>query len=182
MSSSHLIANRYAKALFQIGMENDNLKQLQKQLSDFAQIFTKNSELSQVIKSPLISVNAGKNIAHDLAKLANLDKISEDFVAVIASHGRLALINDIALGFLKMVENHLGVKRAIITSAEKLSDENTKNIEKMLMEMTGASKIIVEYKQNPAIIGGLIVNVGSMQIDNSILNKLNQCATRMKGA
>ena len=81
-----------------------------------------------------------------------------------------------------MVARHKGEISAQITVAEKLSDKNLDALKSALKLVTGGKDIDLDIKIEPAIIGGLIVKVGSRMVDSSLRTKLNAIKFAMKEA
>ena len=77
---------------------------------------------------------------------------------------------------------HKGEVSAQVTVAEKLSDTNLDALKGALKSVTGGKDIDLDIKIDPAIIGGLIVKVGSRMIDSSLRTKLNAIKFAMKEA
>ena len=67
-----------------------------------------------------------------------------------------------------------------MTAAAPLNDQQTKALREQLAAVAGAKSVDVDVKIDPAIIGGLVVKVGSRMVDSSLRTKLNAIRTRMK--
>jgi F-type H+-transporting ATPase subunit delta len=82
--------------------------------------------------------------------------------------------------FGKLRDAARGVSRAEVTVAEPLSPANLDALRQALREVAGSASVDVQVKVDPAIIGGLIVKLGSRMVDGSLKTKLNSIRTRMK--
>lgn len=182
MSEVNLIASRYAKALFGAGLAANKIDECAQNIDQLRAVFAENDNLVKAIKSPLVSINVAANIVNDLTKLCKISGLSANFLAVVAQHGRLAHFQEIADSFMAMVAVHHGEVNAVVISAQPIDSKLQKQISEQCLHLVKAEKINIDYQIKPEIIGGLIVKIGSVQIDDSISNKLNQVVTRMKGA
>ena len=82
--------------------------------------------------------------------------------------------------FRALVARHKGEVTAQVTVAEKLSDKHLEALKSALKSVTGGKDVDLDVKIDPAIIGGLIVKVGSRMIDSSLRTKLNALKLAMK--
>ena len=99
----------------------------------------------------------------------------------VASNRRLFAINEITRAYKAMVAKHKGEVTAQVTVAEQLSDARLGEIKSALKSVTGKD-VQVDVKIDPAIIGGLIVKLGSRMVDSSLRTKLNAIKFAMKEA
>ena len=108
--------------------------------------------------------------------------MAANFLRVIATNRRLFAVRDMIRGFRMLVARHRGEVTAQVTVAEQLNDNNLDALRSALKSVTGGKAIDLEVKVEPAIIGGLIVKVGSRMIDSSLRTKLNAIKFAMKEA
>ncbi len=183
MSSDKIIARRYAQALFDIGMGGGNalFDELAKALQAVASVFEGNEELHRVVKSPLVNNRRALGIANDLATAMKLPKTAHHFLNVVAEHGRLALIAQINTEFQQKLKQHNGIIDAMVISAYPLSTTEAKKAGEIVKQIAGQGKVNLELKQDPTILGGVIVRIGSVLIDNSVAHQLKQYQSAMKG-
>ncbi len=82
--------------------------------------------------------------------------------------------------FNKLNDSAKGLTRAEVTVAEALKDTHIDALKAALAVLTGGQTVEVAIKVDPAIIGGLVVKLGSRMVDGSLRTKLNTLRTRMK--
>ncbi len=183
MSSNNIIARRYAQALFEIGLGGGSalFDELAKALHAIAGVFENNDELKRVVKSPLVNNRRALGIADDLGKAMKLPKTAHHFLNVVAEHGRLSLIADINHEFQQKLKTHNGIIDAEIISAYPLSAGEAKKAGEIVKQIAGQGKVNCEFKNDPEILGGVIVRIGSVLIDNSVAHQLKQYQSAMKG-
>ena len=98
----------------------------------------------------------------------------------MASKRRLFALQTMIRGFQALNDADRGVARAEVTVAEPLSPADTEALTRSLKDVTGGKTVEVAMKVDPAIIGGIIVRLGSRMVDASLRTKLNSIRTRMK--
>ncbi|WP_380878147.1 ATP synthase subunit delta [Sphingomonas sp. DBB INV C78] len=174
------LAGRYAKALFELARDEKMLAAVSASLSTLKQMLAESAELRQLTTSPLVArADAAKAIAAVAASL-KLDSLTTNFLGVLAKNGRLGQIAPAIRAFSDLAARHRGEITAQVTSAHPLSDDQVAQLKTTLKGQLGRD-VTVDLNVDPAILGGLIVKVGSRQIDGSIRTKLNTLATAMKG-
>jgi F-type H+-transporting ATPase subunit delta len=111
---------------------------------------------------------------------AGISGIAANFIKLVAAKRRLFAIRDMIADYGKLYDSWRGVARAEVTTAAALSDAHVAAIKDALKGVTGGKDVEISVKVEPAIIGGLIVKLGSRMVDGSLKTKLNSIRTRMK--
>ena len=174
------LSGRYATALFELARDQNNLAVVSKSLATLRQGLAESDDLKRLVTSPLVGrADAGKAIAGVAAALG-LDPLTANFLGVLAHNHRLGAVQAIIRDFTLLAARHRGEVSAEIVSAHPLDDGQMASLKTRLKSMVG-SEVTVDARVDPAILGGLIVKLGSRQIDGSIRTKLNALATAMKG-
>ena len=174
------LSGRYATALFELAREQAQLDAVGAGLSALRQAIGESGELKRLIMSPLVSrQDAGKAIG-GVAQSLGLDPLTVKFLAILAQNRRLGALSAIIRDFTTLAARHRGETTAQIVSAHPLDDGQLASLKTRLKSMVG-SEVAIDATIDPAILGGLIVKLGSRQIDGSIRTKLNALATAMKG-
>ena len=174
------LSGRYAIALFDLAREQSQLAAVADSLAGVKQALAASDDLKRLVASPLVSRrDAGKAIAA-FAGEARLDPLTANFLGVLAANRRLGALPAIIREFTGLAARHRGETTAEVTSAHPLDDGQMAALKARLKSMVG-SEVAVDAHVDPAILGGLVVKLGSRQIDGSIRTKLNALATAMKG-
>ena len=174
------LAGRYATALFELAREQKAIDAVSASLATLKAALAGSEDLRQLTTSPLIGrADAAKAIAATAASLG-LDPITTNFLRVLAVNRRLSQLGPVIRAFAILTANFRGETTAEVTSAHPLTDDQVDALKARLKSQTGRD-VAVELAVDPAILGGLIVKVGSRQIDGSIRTKLNTLAHAMKG-
>jgi F-type H+-transporting ATPase subunit delta len=176
------MAGRYAGALFELALEEKAVDSVKKDLEAFDALIAESPDLNRLVRSPVFGVDEQlKAISAILAK-AGITGIAANFLRVITTNRRLFALREIIRGYRALVARHKGEVSAQITVAEKLSDTHLDALKGALKSVTGGKDFDLDVKIDPAIIGGLIVKVGSRMVDSSLRTKLNAIKFAMKEA
>jgi len=164
------ISVRYAKALFNLSVEQNQLEQIK---SDIALLLESCSipEFNEFLNSPIIPVSKKQEIFKKIFN-NNINKYVIDFLLLVAKNRRESYLKLMSLNFLKFYRNLLGIKEAELTTATTI-DENTKSQIVLMLSQILNSKIDIKHKIKDNIIGGFILRIEDKQIDASIKTQLN---------
>ncbi len=113
---------------------------------------------------------------------AGIGGLAANFIKLVASNRRLFAIRDMIRDFRVLVARWKGEVTAEVTVAEKLSDQHLDALKGALKSVTGGKTVDLNVKVDPAIIGGLVVKLGSRMVDSSLRTKLNAIKHAMKEA
>lgn len=174
------LAGRYATALFDIARDGKSIDTLSENLDGLNSLLTESADFRALTTSPLVGrADAAKAVAATADALA-LDPTTKNFLGVLANNGRLAQLPAVIRAFRQLAAAHRGEATAEVISAHPLGATQVTALKKKLKAGIGRD-VTVELTVDPAILGGLIVKVGSRQIDSSIRTKLNSLSQAMKG-
>lgn len=174
------LAGRYASALFGLAQESGQTDAVAASLSKVKSGLGESADLATLVGSPLVSrADATKAIAAVAAQL-KLDSLTSKFLGVLAQNRRLGALASIIAAFDRIVAADRGEVTAEVTSAHPLSAQQLDALRAGLKSRTGQD-VTVQAKVDPAILGGLVVQLGSQLIDGSIRTRLNSFAQAMKG-
>ncbi len=176
------MAGRYAGALFELALEEKAVDAVKKDLEQFDAMIEESADLNRLVRSPVFGVDEQLRALQAILDKAGIKGIAANFVRVIATNRRLFAVRNIIKGYRALVARHKGEVSAQVTVAEKLSDGNLDALKGALKSVTGGKDIDLNIEIDPAIIGGLIVKVGSRMIDSSLRTKLNAIKFAMKEA
>jgi F-type H+-transporting ATPase subunit delta len=176
------MAGRYAGALFELALEEKAVDQVKKDLETFDALIGESADLNRLVRSPVFGVDEQLKAVSAILEKVEISGIAANFLRVIATNRRLFAVREIIRGYRALVAKHKGEVSAQITVAEKLSDTNLAALKSALTSATGGKDMDLDVKIDPAIIGGLIVKVGSRMVDSSLRTKLNAIKFAMKEA
>ena len=174
------LSGRYALALFELANEQKKLEAVGNDLAAVSQALAESDALKALTTSPLVGRDEAVNAVAAVASAMQLDPITASFLGVLAKNRRLAQLPAVIRAFTLLSARHRGELTAEIVSAHSLDDDQVDAIKQNLRTRMGRD-ITVDLRVDPAILGGLVVKIGSQMIDGSIRTKLNTLAQAMKG-
>ena len=174
------LQGRYASALFDLASEKGFVTVVEGDLDALGQAVVASPELGSLIRSPKVSsADATKAIAA-VAQVMGLSEVTTRFLGVLAQNGRLSALPDIVRAFAAIAAAQRGEVTAEVTSAHALTDEQVSALAEKLKAREG-KQVKIKATVDPALLGGLVVRIGSKQIDGSIRTRLNSLALQMRG-
>jgi F-type H+-transporting ATPase subunit delta len=176
------MAGRYASALFELALEEKAIDSIRTDLDKFDAMVADSAELERLVRSPVFSADDKLKALAAILDKAGIKGLAANFLRVLTTNRRLFAARDVIRGFRALVAKHRGEVTAQVTVAEKLSDKNLEALKDALKSKTAGKNIDLDVKIDPAIIGGLIVKVGSQMVDSSLRTKLNSIKLAMKEA
>ena len=176
------MAGRYAGALFELALDNKAVDAVKKDLEQFDALVDGSADLNRLIRSPAFGADEQLKALSAILAKAGITGLAANFLRVITTNRRLFAARDMIRAYRALVARHKGEVTAQVTVAEKLNDKNLDALKSALKSVTGGKDIDLAVKIEPAIIGGLIVKVGSRMVDSSLRTKLNSIKIAMKEA
>ncbi len=174
------LSGRYATALFELAREKKTIDGVGASLASLKKALAESADLRSLTNNPLVTREAASSGVDALAKAMKLDKLSTNFLGVLAQNRRLAELGSVIGAYEGLASAHRGEATADVTSAHKLEAAQVTALKKQLKAKVGRD-VAVNLNVDPAILGGLIVKIDSQMIDSSIKTRLNTLATAMKG-
>jgi len=175
------MAGRYATALLELALEQNTTDSVKADLEAFERLIDESPDLARLVRSPVFSSDEQvKAVSAVLAK-AGIGGLAANFIRLVAQNRRLFAIQTMIRNFRILVARQRGETTAEVTVAEPLADNHLAALKDALRAVTGKD-VALDVKIDPAIIGGLIVKVGSRMIDTSLRTKLNAMKLAMKEA
>jgi len=174
------LAGRYASALFDLARDQRQIESVGNSLDALGQALLDSKDFAELVASPLVSRDeAGKAFAA-LAPQLGLDPVTTNFLGVLARNGRKRQLPAVARAFRRLAAEHRGEATAEVVTARPLNDDQLAGLKQQLKSRAGRD-VTIDATIDPNILGGIVVKLGSQQIDASIRTKLNRLAAAMKG-
>jgi F-type H+-transporting ATPase subunit delta len=174
------LAGRYASALFDIARDQHQIESVGKSLDALDQALLESKDFSELVGSPLLSREAAGKAFAALAPQLNLDPITTNFLGVLARNGRKGQLRAVIRAFRRLAAEHRGEATAEVITARQLNDDQLAQLRQQLRTRAGRD-VNIDASVDPSLLGGIVVKLGSQQIDASIRTKLNRLAQAMKG-
>jgi len=174
------VAGRYASALFELARDGRELEAVEKDMAAFAAMMDSNPDLVRMVRSPVVTAGEQGNAVSAIASAAGFAELTRNFLNLLAKSRRLFVVGDIIKVFRQITARHRGEVTAEVVSSHPLNETQRAQLEDALKGTAGGRNIKMETRVDPAILGGLVVKMGSRMIDSSLRTKLNSLKTIMK--
>ncbi|MBS0476637.1 MAG: F0F1 ATP synthase subunit delta [Proteobacteria bacterium] len=174
------LQGRYASALYDLASEQKAVTAVESDLDKLGQAILGSADLAALIRNPQIGRDAAAKAIEGVAGVLGLSALTKNFLGVLAANRRLAVLPDVIRAFVTIAAAARGEASAEVTSAHPLSAAQLKQLGEKLKARQGKD-VKITAKVDPEILGGLVVRIGSTQIDSSIRTRLNTLANAMKG-
>jgi F-type H+-transporting ATPase subunit delta len=173
------MAGRYATALFELALAEDAIDQVRIDLDRFDALIAESRDLQRLVRSPAFSAEEQEKALAAVLDRAGIAGLAANFLKVVATNRRLFAVQTMTKDFRALVAAHKGEVTAEVTLAEAPNERQLAAINEALAAVTRRA-VKVDVRVNPAIIGGLIVKLGSRMVDGSLRAKLNTIRHAMK--
>ena len=167
------LARRYAKALLEIGIQQQTYDALGKEIDRAADTLRSSPELRNALENPVFSLEKRKLIMDELSRRLALSKTVRNFIMLLLDKGRINALPDIARVHRTLIDEHAGRMRATVTSARPL-DPMLETRLKTALEKSSGKVVLFDKREDPAILGGLVTQLGDTVYDGSVRTQLQQ--------
>jgi F-type H+-transporting ATPase subunit delta len=165
------VARRYAKALLLIGVQDGRAETYRSELQRVAGLVAGDARLEQAIVNPLYDSAARRRVLQALITKLNLSRAMGSFLLLLHEKGRFGFLNSISELYQKLADELGGIGRATVVTAHELPADAVERVRAALSRRTG-KEIVLEVKQDPGLIGGIITRIGDLVLDGSIKTQL----------
>lgn len=170
MSDSR-ISKRYAGALFSLGQEDGSFATYGRELEEFKDFFLKNADFGNAVSNPIYKLEERKNVLKFVLGKSNFSKHVKNFLNLLLDKNRIDSIEAIADKYAMLTDEVSNIAHAEIITARPLQDKTLQKVVDSLKEMT-SKDIKSEVKEDPELIGGIVVKIGDLVLDGSVKAQL----------
>jgi len=149
--------------------------------TSIAALVAGSKELREVWQAPSIPADQKRRLLDAIIAREGISKPVRNFMAVLIDHHRVSFLDGIVKQFEEELDQRLGIAEAEITSSRQLSDPERRSLEAQVGRLTG-KKVRATYAQDPAILGGAIVKVGSTIYDGSVQGQLERIREQLSSS
>ncbi|MFA8433850.1 MAG: ATP synthase F1 subunit delta [Marinifilaceae bacterium] len=174
------ISVRYAKALFQLGKEQQKLETLKVDMALVLECCQTVSDFWLMVESPVVKTSQKKDLTNQIFK-GKVDDLTLKFLGLVVENKREIYLKDISRNFLDLCRKDLGIKSAVLTSAVPVGEEGKQKMIQVLKESFQAD-IELEERIDKELIGGFILRVDDKQLDASVAYQLNRIKRELLSA
>jgi F-type H+-transporting ATPase subunit delta len=173
------MAGRYATALFELAQEGNVIDAVKSDLDRLDGLIGESPDLLRLVRSPVFTADEQTRAIAAVLNQAGIGGLAANFIKLVASNRRLFAVRDMIKAFCMLVARQKGVITAEVTVADEISPRRLDEIKAALNAVTGKD-VQVDVRIDPAIIGGLVVKLGSRMVDSSLRTRLNALKQAMK--
>ena len=168
--ASRLSGQRYARAIFELAQENEQLEQWDQELrlaadvledEEFA-LFLSHADVPQERK--ITAIDAVLSETHPLVR---------NLVSLLVNRGGVAAMRDVQEGYAHLLDDHLGRQRVAVTTAVPLEPAELERITEFVAQLVGR-EVVLSAHVDENILGGLIVQIGDQLLDGSAATGLER--------
>jgi F-type H+-transporting ATPase subunit delta len=174
------VPGRYASALFELAREEKATEEVGRQLAGLGLAIGQSDDLRRLVRSPVYSSENQIAALDGVAGELGVSGTALNFLKLVAKNRRLAALPDIIKAYATLLASSKGEIAGEVISAEPLSGQQLDDLKAALKSSLGRDVALIT-RVDSAILGGLIVKVGSRMMDNSLKTKLQSLKTAMKG-
>jgi F-type H+-transporting ATPase subunit delta len=166
-------AERYARAIFELGAESGQLDRLTQEIAEFAGSYQELPVLRRALENPVLEEAVRERVLRHVARHSQYSPLATNSLLVLLKRRRLGELPAIARRLRSLADEKNNVVRAKIVSAGSLSESYFKQLEQRLEGLLG-KRIIVDHEEDASLIGGVLVRVGDNTFDGSIRGRLEE--------
>lgn len=174
------LAQRYGSALFELADKQQALDSIARDLGEMRTMIADSADLRQMLQSPALSRGIQEKAILSLAERAGFHGLTRNLFGLLARNRRLFALPAIITAFLDELAARRGEVAAEVTVAREPTAEQRAALEDVLKREVG-SNVAIDMTIDPALLGGMIVKVGSRMFDSSLRSKLQRLQIAMKG-
>jgi F-type H+-transporting ATPase subunit delta len=178
---SNATSKSYALALYEISKESSSVDVVENEMRSLLNLLDESLDFKKTILSPLSTAEDKQSVLFKIAKQNNFSSTAEKFLGIIAQKNRLFFLEKIIKSFLNIVSREKGELKAQLVSSKELLEEEKKKIQDDFSKDL-KYPLVIDYKYDPSLIGGLVIQIGSTMVDTSIKTKLKKLETKLLGA
>ena len=182
MSSKSTFSNStsksYALALYELAKENSELNKVEDEIKGLKTLLSESSDFKEMVLNPIVTKEKKNQIIIEMADRYSFCQTLKKFMGFLTIKNRLFFLNQIIESFLSFASSSKGELKAKLFSSKELSKTE---LEKIRIEFSKnfKSALNIDYKYDPDLIGGIIIQVGSVMVDASIKTKLKKLEKNM---
>ena len=166
------VAHRmYARALYEAAREKNRLDPVREELGDFVEAQRQVPELCELLRNPQLDQRVKASALEEL--LGGDEELVRNFLLLLAEKNRAGEIDEIAREFERLVAQEQGILDVEVTTAVELSDQEARDVIDQIEKASGR-KVEATHSVDPDLIGGIVLQAGSLRLDASVRGRLQR--------
>lgn len=172
-SAAHQIASRYAGALIDTAQAANALDSVERDMNDLSAMLSGSEDFKKLVSSPAFGEAQQSSAIQAIANGASLHQLTKNFLSVLIANRRLMALENMIEAFREEMSRRRGEVKAQVISATELNDAQARELSEQLAKSLG-HQVRLDIRVDPSLLGGMVVTVGSRQIDDSVKTKLER--------
>ena len=173
------IARRYAEALADVAIARNQVDQIDREVSAFAEMIKSSGELHDLFASPIVSLSDKRSVLDALIDRVAVGQMTANLLRTMLSHYRLQHLGEVYEQFRREMNERKGLVVAEVTTASQVGASEQKRLGITLEKMTG-KQVEFKFKTDASLIGGVVTRIGSVVYDGSVRTQLREIKDRLK--
>jgi F-type H+-transporting ATPase subunit delta len=166
------VAHRvYAEALLEAAQEKKRLGDVRKQFDDFAAAVEGSDDLRGFVRNPQLEPQAKRGALEEM--LEGADELFLNFIRLLVEKDRVAEIEDVYVEWTRLLARQERILELELQTAVELSDQEAAKVVEQIEKASGR-KVVASRTVDPDLIGGLVVQAGSVRLDASVRGRFEQ--------
>jgi F-type H+-transporting ATPase subunit delta len=182
MRRSEAVAKSYAKALFELARERNQVDAVSKELAAIAAVMAEQPAMVEFLSRPWVAPTAKRGAAAEMATQLGLSPLTRDFLALIAARNRADYLSAIAAAYRALDDEAQGRVRVKLRTAHALTEGERERLSARLSRTFGGKTLVIDERVDSGLLGGFVAEVGSMILDGSIDTQLERMRERLARA
>lgn len=171
--SESAVAERYGRAIFELGTESGQLSMLVDQLRKFEATLNGQNDLLPVLTSPVLPDEQRDGVITQVARRLGCGEVATNTLRLLGRRQRLHSLSEINRRLVSLTDNKNGVIRVVVTAPKPLGESYFQRLTTEVEKATGR-KAIIERREDPSLIAGVIVQIGDNTVDGSLKGRLEE--------
>jgi F-type H+-transporting ATPase subunit delta len=174
------VAERYAAALADVVMDRKGASDVPEHLEQFVDLFFSSAELRNALESPVVEGAVKNKIIEEVAEKMKLDDAVRNFLCLVVANGRTHMLREIVQLLTAELDRRQNILKLAVTSAQKLDERERARLIEVFKGKDSRKKVRASFAEDRALLGGVVVRVGSTVYDGSVREQLNRLRERLE--
>jgi len=174
MIGSKTLAYRYARALADLGVAQDQLEGFGHELGVVMELLERVPSAARILVLPIFPRNRRENLLFEITSRLDISETVTEFLKLLLEENRFAIFASIFETYGEIVDDIRGRLRAKVYSARPLSDGEKSRISEALKKRMGAEDIVLDCHIDASLIGGVKIVIKSLVLDASLSNQIRR--------
>ena len=171
------LSRRYAKALFQLALEEHREEEIGQEIGWFVTAYTA-SPLTAALNNPAFGVGSRKNIVVQVAKALQLSPLAVRFLSLLLERDRLTFLPSILSRYRRLLDEMKGRVEAQVVTTSPLEGAMLDGLREVLQRISG-KEVVLHQDTDPGLIGGVIIQLEGKIYDGSVRTQLEKMRERI---